>query len=191
MRVLCSTLLALFLAPVFAAPAAPADPAQSKAAFEQIASHLDTGGDLMIVANMDGVIEGAVDLIMSLKDVIPADEEEGAKIKETLARIPAFCQRKGLFAFDGFGMSTVPRADGLNNIKMFVLRDPAAMNTAFWRGVVGGEPRSPTSLKYAPADTVVFKSGTGELRQLSRDQSPVGRPGRRRQGRGGLRRVEE
>jgi hypothetical protein len=67
---------------------------------------------------------------------------------------------------DGFGMSAVPRADGLYDIKAFVYRDPAAASLPLWQGVVGGAPKRLAMLDYLPADTALARAGTGDPRQL-------------------------
>jgi hypothetical protein len=63
-------------------------------------------------------------------------------------------------------MSVIPRADGLNTVKCFVARDPAAADLPLWRALVGGAPVIMKSTDYLPEDTEMVRSGTGEWRTL-------------------------
>ena len=154
--------------PAVAPAIAPAaDPAAVRAEYNAILSHLDPGGDLMIVANTDDVLEELVDAVRSLAHVLPAKDASGGNpFAQAMDRIPAFLQSSGLYAVDGFGLSVVPRTDGLNDMKAFFYRDPAAAQLPFWQGVIGGAPRRLATLDYLPADTVLVRAGTGDPRQV-------------------------
>lgn len=142
----------------------PADPVKSRANYEAVVSHLDTGGDLMVVANIDGIIENTVAGLRGLVEMMPRSMDP--ETKQVFDRLPAYITGSGLYAVDGFGMSLVPRGDGLNQLKVFVRRDPAAANLPLWRAMVGGAPRALASLDYLPADTVLARTGSGEPAQL-------------------------
>lgn len=183
LRSTCSILTAVLAATYVSAqaprPAATAAPAAASAAavsaspekvrteYNAIVSHLDPGGELMVVANTDGVIEDLVETVRGIAQALPATgESAGNAIVAALNRLPAFIRASGLYAVDGVGLSVVPRTDGLNDLKMFVYRDPAAAQLPFWLGTIGGAPKRLATLDYLPADTVLLRSGTGDPRQF-------------------------
>ncbi|MEI6212158.1 MAG: hypothetical protein WCR06_11105 [bacterium] len=151
--------------PVAAAPAA-ANPEAVRAEFNAILSHLDPGGDLMIIANTDGVIEELAATLRGFAKLIPTDPSGENPVVQAMDRLPAFIKASGLYAIDGLGVSMVPRNDGLNDLKMFVYRDPAAATLPLWQGLVGGAPKRLTTLEYLPADTVLVRAGTADPRQF-------------------------
>jgi hypothetical protein len=158
----------LFLLLGLSAPSAeraPSDPVKSRANYETIVAHLDTGGDLMVAANTDGVVENLVAGVRGWTEMWPRGAMPD-NVRQAFDRIPAFITGSGFYAVDGFGMSLLPVGDGMNTLKAFVRRDPAAAELPFWRSLVGGAPRSLASLDYLPADTVLARIGGGEPGQL-------------------------
>jgi len=168
----------LFLATVFAGTCVSAQapqpsastnssPERVRAEYNTIVSHLDPGGNLMVVANTDGVIEELVDIVRGMARQLPATGDTGANaVMPYLDRLPVFLRSSGLYAVDGFGVSVVPRADGLSEVKSFVCRDPAAAQLSFWQGIIGGAPKRLVTLDYLTADTVVVRAGTADPRQF-------------------------
>ena len=144
---------------------AAGDPALSKQRYEAVMSHLDTGGDLLVVANLEGYLQSLVSNITLLVSAIPPSGPDSG-VHATVARIPGFLDRNGFYAVQGFGASVVPRSDGLNTLKMFLARDPAASKLPLWLGVVGGEPRELKATRFLPTDTVFVRTGTGEWPQF-------------------------
>ncbi|MEI8242580.1 MAG: hypothetical protein WCI17_04875 [bacterium] len=158
-------------APVVVPAAVPAggaavDPAAVRAEYNAIVSHLDPGGNLMVVANTDGILEDLVEMVRGFAQFVPQGPSAGNSFVQALERLPAFLTSSGLYAVDGFGMSVVPRADGRSDVKTFVYRDPAAAQLPFWQGVVGGAPKRLATLDYLPSDTVMVRAGTADPRQL-------------------------
>ncbi len=152
-------------------PAQPAaDPVRTKAAYETVASHLDTGGDLLVVANLDGLMENAVTQLGAVFEGLSAAAGPAggvpAPVREAFGRLPAFLQASGLDAIDGLGMSLVPRGDGLNNYKSFLRRDAGAASRPLWLATIGAAPRRLWSLNYLPRDTVFARTSAGDVRQL-------------------------
>ncbi len=143
----------------------PSDPARSRANYEAVVAHLDIGGDLMVAANTDGLVESVVEGLCGWAAMMP-ERGLGQEAKRAFDRLPQFIADSGLSAADGFGMSLLPRGDGLNALKVFVRRDPAATGLPLWRAMVGGAPRELKSLDYLPADTVLARIGGGEPGQL-------------------------
>lgn len=143
------------------------DPARTKAAYDIVASHLDTGGDLLVVANLDGLIERTVEQIREVFEGLsgPAGGPPPTVVA-AFGRLPAFLQTSGLDAIDGLGMSLVPRGDGLNNYKSFLRRDALAANRPLWLATVGAAPRRLWSLNYLPRDTAFARTSAGDVRQL-------------------------
>lgn len=138
-----------------------AKPAAARAAYQAIAAHLDTGGDLYVVANLQGVVKDVTAMVGALADVAGA-AAQGQAPAQLGPRLQDFMSRSGLDAIAGYGLSTVPRADGLHNVKLFLGRDPQASAKPAWRAMVGEAPRAPTCLDYLPRDTVMARTGTGD-----------------------------
>ena len=144
-----------------------ASPEAVRAEYNAILSHLDPGGDLLVVANTDGVIEEFVETLRCFSQLVPTAGDSGSNaFTQAADHLPAFIKSSGLYAVDGLGLSIVPRADGLNTMKAFVYRDPAAAQLPFWQGLIGGAPKRMTTLEYLPADTVLVRAGTADPRQL-------------------------
>jgi hypothetical protein len=143
----------------------PSDPVKSRANYETIIAHLDTGGDLMVAANTDGVVENLVAGLRGWTEMWPRGTMPD-NAREAFDRLPAFITSSGFYAVDGFGMSLLPIGDGVNTLKVFLRRDPAAAELPLWRSMVGGAPRALASLDYLPADTVLARIGGGEPSQL-------------------------
>ena len=164
--------LASFLAVACAVAQAPSTPAASdpvavRAEYNAIVAHLDTGGDLMIVANTDGLMEEMSDALRGLAQLVPARDAAGNNpFAQAIEHVPAFLKSSGLYAVDGFGLSVVPRTDGLHDLKAFAYRDPAAAQLPFWQALVGGAPKRLATLDYLTPDTVLARAGTGDPRQL-------------------------
>jgi hypothetical protein len=167
-RLLLSVLLAVQAARAQSAAASPAaSPERSRQIHQTIAANLETGGDLYLIANLDGMVEGAIARIRALLARTPlAGTAPTTAVQTALDRLPAFLQSSGLDAVDGIGMSTVPRADGLNSIRIFLCRDPAAADRPLWQALLSGPPRRLASLDYLPADTVLARAGSGDPRQI-------------------------
>lgn len=171
--VLSCGLLAAALAtlPLAAPAAAPRDPAASRQVYSDIHERLDPGGDLILIANIDGLVEKAMDAVREIAALAPAMPGEASEVADTLAKASAFLKRNGFYAVKGIGMSVVPRADGMNAIKTFVARDAAAARLPLWLALVGGAPSAMKCHAYLPKDTVLVRSGTadpGALWQLVR-----------------------
>jgi hypothetical protein len=128
--------------------------------FQEIASKLDLGGDLMLVLNTDAVVDRFMDAAVAADVGTPADEPHEKEIRETIRRFHKFLTRNGASAVHGLGLSMVPRDDGLHAVKCFISRDYADSNLPLWRGLVGWHPRRLLSLDFLPAGTVMARSGT-------------------------------
>ncbi len=145
---------------------APSSPELSRARYQTISSHLDTGGDLMIVANVGGVVDQLVETVRSFASLAQGPHAGHNPAQTALDHLPAYVKSSGINAIDGLGLSLVPRSDGLNDIKLFICREPAAANLPLWRATVGGAPQRLLAPEYLPADTVIARVGTGEPQQL-------------------------
>jgi hypothetical protein len=144
----------------------PSSPEASRARFDTIAAHLDTGGDLLVVANVDGIVEGAVDLVRGCAEMASPRAGAANPGLAALDRLPAYVKSSGFYAVDGVGLSVVPRADDLHDLKAFVCRDPAAAALPLWRAAVGGAPHNLRAPGCVPADTALLRVFTGEPQQL-------------------------
>jgi len=167
-RIVCVGVLAFAIgaATVCDAQRAGRDPEVVKEQFNAVAQRLDMGGDLFVVANVDGLIEEWVGNLVEMVTLIPETDSEAAKVQAVLEKLPAFLEKNGFYAVKGFGMSVVPRADGLHNVKTFLSRDAAAAGLPLWRGLVGLQQRRLAGLDFLPADTVFADAGAGDLKQI-------------------------
>lgn len=151
----------------WAALAAPEkSPALSKQRYDLILANLDAGGDLLVVANMEGWIRDAVQSLVKPITLMGGNDPEFKSVIECLGKLPGFLDKNGFYGLQGFGMSLVPRTDGLNDLKCFVARDPAVTWTPLWLAMVGGKPRTLTCTDFLPADTELAQTGTGECGAL-------------------------
>lgn len=137
-------------------------PALTKLRYDAISANLDAGGDLLVVANMDGWIRDAVQSIIKPIVALGGDSPDFEPVATCLGKLPEFLDKSGLYGFQGFGMSIVPRADGQNTIKSFVARDPATTWSPLWQAMVGGNPRKLACTDFLPADAELVRTGTGE-----------------------------
>jgi hypothetical protein len=165
---ICSVVAGLLAGTLCQGVAADAarDPEAVRQAFTAVAARLDKGGDLMVVANVDGMIERSMADIVEIMSTATVDD---AKAKEAMAivkKLHAFLKKNGFYAINGLGMSSVPRADGQNVVKMFISRDAEAAMLPLWRACVGGAPRELQSIRFLPANTELARAGTADIKQL-------------------------
>ena len=142
------------------------NPEKSEETFETIMRHLDKGGDLLVVANVEGWLENMLSIIPQLAKLDISADPSAAQTISTLQKLPVFMKKNGFYAVTGVGMSVVPREDGLNDYKSFICRDEAAIGLPLWRGLVGTAPKELTSLDYIPANSVLTRVCISEPAQL-------------------------
>ncbi len=158
---------ATLIAPPAGAWDAPRDPVAVRETFNEISARLDPGGDLFIVANMEGILENLVNTLVELAELAPASpDDDGPQPAELARKVAAFLGKNGFYAVEGMGFSIVPREDGLNEVKTFIKRGTEAAVLPLWRAMVGVGPAPMQSLAYLPGDTVLARSGTGDIRYL-------------------------
>jgi hypothetical protein len=150
--------------PALAAPGK--SPALSKQRYDLILANLDAGGDLLVVANMEGWIQDAVQSLVKPITLMGGGEPGFRPVIECLGKLPGFLNKNGFYGLQGVGMSMVPRTDGLNDVKCFVARDPAVTWSPLWLAMVGGKPKTMTCTDFLPADTELAQTGTGECGAL-------------------------
>lgn len=144
---------------------APRTPELARAQYDTVISRLDTGGDLLIFANIDGLLEELISSACDMMEMIPDQTDESKQIKATLAKLPLFLKKQGFYAIEGIGISSIPRADGLYTTKTFVSRKQEAASTPLWRSMVGLKQRRLTGLDFLPSDTVMASVGANDLKQ--------------------------
>jgi hypothetical protein len=151
----------------YSGPAQQHDPTLVKKQYDEVASRLDTGGDLYAVANVDGLLEQFVSNLISLVSLTPTNNTGTTATQAAITKLPAFLQQNGFYAAHCWGMSSVPRTDGLNTVKVFISRDPAAASLPLWRGLTG-EPkqRKLAGTDFLPSDTVIARVFNGNLPDL-------------------------
>lgn len=124
-------------------PAAPAAPEQVAACHAAVAGHLQTGGDNYLVRHTAGRLEA---LVAAVAAMLP--EEDAAKIN-------AFLRNSGFYGLEAVGFSSVPRGDGMKDLRMVLRRDGQTAGLPAWKALLGDKPAPRTLLKYLPADTVL------------------------------------
>lgn len=134
--------------------------------FQDIATKLDPGGDLFVVANTESMIARFLNAAIAADVGIPADDPHEQAVRETITRFREFLVHNGVCGGHGFGLSMVPREDGRHAVKCFIQRDYIDSNLPFWRGIVGWQPRRLLSLDFLPADTAMVRAGTPEPSSL-------------------------
>ncbi|MBA4386436.1 MAG: hypothetical protein C0404_00550 [Verrucomicrobia bacterium] len=143
------------------------NPAASKAVHQAIMANLDSGGDLLVVANTEGAIESLVSNIVAIVSVIPGQADADSKaFAAGVSKVPAYLKRNGFFGIRGMGFSVVPRSDGLNDTKAFICRDPNVRYAPLWQALSAGQPRKLKGLDYLPSETVLVYMGDGDLKML-------------------------
>ena len=145
---------------------APPPPPPPDTPFQRVMDNVDSGGDLLVVANLEGIVQQCVTAISQDLTTAAAGDPKIQPAADIAKRVNAFLLKNGFYAVRGYGMSVVPRSNDWNVVKFFVSRDPAAAKLPLWRGLVGGEPRVLTSLNFLPADTVMVHAGSEDLNQL-------------------------
>jgi hypothetical protein len=142
------------------------DPAVVKKQFDEVISRLDQGGDLLVVANLDGALEELMSGVLGMVEVMPAVDPSAKETKATVKRLAAFLDANGFYAVNGWGMSVVPCGGGLNNVKTFISRDASAAGLPLWRAMVGVKPVRLAGLDYFPKDAVFASASAGDLNAL-------------------------
>jgi len=145
----------------------PRDPDAVRATYEAISARLEPGGDLMIIANTEGVVEKLVETGIRFAQMFAEGDVDG-EVVATIRKVGEFLQQNGFYAVEGLGFSSVPRADQLHSVSMFVKRDADAAAQPLWRAMVGGGPSEMGVLDYLPRDTALARAGTADIRFLWR-----------------------
>jgi hypothetical protein len=131
-----------------------------------VMSYLDQGGDMLVFANLEGVVERTVERMLAGISLAAVAEPDSGALNAIINRLPDFLEEKGFYAVESVGMSAVPLGDGRNRIKLFVQRDPGATDTKLWKGLFSGDPARLRVLDFAPADSVMVRAGSGEIDQI-------------------------
>ncbi len=141
------------------------DPETVRATFDAINARLEPGGDLMIIANTEGILENLVQTGIRMAGMFADGDVDGEAV-QTVQRLAGFLEQNGFYAVEGLGVRSVPRGDGLHSIAMFMQRDAAAATLPLWRAMVGGGPSELAVLDYLPRDTALARAGTADIRYL-------------------------
>ncbi len=140
------------------------DPVAVRQTFTEISARLDQGGDLFVIANTQGIFENFVDSLVALAQAVPANDD--TDVAAVARKVADFLKQNGFYAVEGFGFSIVPRDDGLHDVKSFVKREAEAAALPLWRWLVGGASSPMNVHSYLPRDTVMARSGTGDIKFL-------------------------
>jgi len=119
--------------------------------YEKVMTHLETGGTLLVYADLETTIRDLKAGIDELRREL--DPELPPEAKELWSKAREVLDATGLFQARGFGFSQVPIEDGLHRSRAFVLRETGEPGH-FWRWL-GEEPHSLEFLRLLPAETAV------------------------------------
>ncbi|HNR92984.1 MAG TPA: hypothetical protein PKM67_01500 [Kiritimatiellia bacterium] len=155
------------LAGLLLCPASRArDAALVRQQYDMVKSRLDDGGDLMIVANVDGLVEAGVQKLVEMASMAASTQPSAPGLPAALEKLPAFLKANGFYAVTAVGFSAVPKDNGLNTIKAFVGRDAAAAALPLWRGLFGLQGIEMITPAYLPADTEIVRTFAADPEQL-------------------------
>lgn len=162
-RIICISLFAgLLLCPASDAR----DSALVRQQYDTVKSKLDDGGDLMIIANVDGLVEAGVQKLTEMASIAASAQPSAAGLPAALKKLPAFLRANGFYAVTAVGFSAVPQDSGLNTIKAFLGRDPSAAALPLWRGLFGLQGIEMITPACLPADTELVRTFSAEPEQL-------------------------
>lgn len=134
---------------------------RSRAFYKTVMPHLEPGGDLLMLANVQGVVKSLVeDVVAVAADLVPDPAAVGI-----LQKVPLFLEQNGFFGLAGYGASTARRRDGLFSVRQFIARDPVAARKPLWRLLFGGDPRRCESTGFLVAGTEFAAVMTMEIDQ--------------------------
>ncbi|OVE74202.1 hypothetical protein BVX94_01150 [bacterium B17] len=139
-------------------------PESIKENFKSVARRLDMYGDLLVVANAEDALEELFGQIRS--SVKAAGGANSVEALATLDKVESFLKKNGFYAINGFGISAVPRGDGLHNSSSFISRDEEASKLPLWKGLVGGGQKELRCHAFLPSDTVFVRSSTADLKEI-------------------------
>lgn len=122
--------------------------------FNRILSHLDMGGQVLMVVNMDDLVERFADRLLQMITALPeTTNREMTELKQVSWKIDSFLQNNGFYAARGIGISSVEDSSGIHHLKMFVHRDADAISLPFWRSFYGSAPRRMAALDLLPRES--------------------------------------
>jgi hypothetical protein len=130
--------------------------------FDKVANHLQPGGNFYLVTTFEGAFERGAAQVMDYMSLIPSAEPEAAEAKQRVERVIAYLRGTGLFSMNAFGISTVPRADGDYDMKLY-LGAKESSKTPLMRLLLSGPPRKIGALAFVPADAVVAAADTSSF----------------------------
>lgn len=134
-------------------PQGTVTPEQIQTRFEMASGYLDAGGDLFMVKSIAGQMQGMVKMMRTLAESGRGNDSEDAV--KLFADLDTFLQESGLFSMHTVAGSTVPRPDGLKNLKLFIGRDADAADKPLWTGLTGG-PAGPMQFLSVQPDSCVL-----------------------------------
>ncbi|MDP6631556.1 MAG: hypothetical protein QGH42_05835 [Kiritimatiellia bacterium] len=106
------------------------DPEAVRQAYTAVASRLDQGGDLMIVANIDGLLERFMADLVEIASTASGGDAESKQAMETATKLHAFLKKSGFYAVNGVGMSSGPWRNERLMAMRSRLRPPVSISRA-------------------------------------------------------------
>ncbi|HEX4084794.1 MAG TPA: hypothetical protein VHY22_07785 [Chthoniobacteraceae bacterium] len=154
-------------APQAAAPTpTPAPKSATPNSFDEVAAHLDPGGDFylylstrQLLAKLDGFINSLHDTAVSQSGGNKGDMDKAFLVLKDVV------QKSGVEDVSGFGASSFCYSPGLHRNKIFIHHAPDKGSGLMW-SLFGKAPHPLTQLDFLPADTAYAVFGDFDLPQL-------------------------
>jgi hypothetical protein len=136
----------------------PSAKAAAKTSFEAVTSQLDSGGDLYVYASTEQLLQGLSIKVAGWRqflDGIPdLNAENRSNINKAIAVATNLIRTSGIEEVKGFGLSSVPREDGLHHSKALLYHAPGSASGFLWN-MFGREPHAFGGLNLLPANTAL------------------------------------
>lgn len=149
---------------------AAAEPAE-RSSFNQVAKHLDPGGNFYLYISMEQAMSNATTAMREFQETMlrslenAADPQAAQQINAYGDLLIAAMEQSGAPAISGIGMSAFATAPGHYRNKAILHRYPSDSDGRLWQ-MLGNQPHDLDSLKLMPADTVLAQYGDLDLGML-------------------------
>ncbi len=137
--------------------------------FQQVASHLEAGGDLYLYLSTQQLLEGLSTRIGGFQQVIGAipnlEAEQREKVEKVFQIITNLVKASGIESVSGFGVSSIAREANFYHTKAMLHHYPGKGAGFLWT-MFGQKPHALDTLDMLPATTAMAVSGDLDVRML-------------------------
>jgi hypothetical protein len=156
-------------------------PSAEKTSFQEVASHLDAGGDLYLYLGTEQMLTGVSGKISRWRQIFTSMPDADAKQREQIAKVfdvvTNLIKDSGIEDVSGFGMSSIATEKGFYRTKAIVHHYPNRGSGLLWK-LFGQQPHVLTGLDMLPANTAFATFSDMDVPLVwSEVQKQVGRSG--------------